>query len=215
MNTDLCCCGSEIRAGFRFGSFAGGKTWPLSLALVVFIGLVFSGCSTSPKTTDTARSTMEQLLLAQALERTLVDVRMPFDPAESVVVEAVGLTGDTAYAKSLVEEWLRKKGLHVGGEAPKYLVRVILHAFGTQNTETFFGIPPIQSTFIPLATPELAVYKNIEQKGYARLNLEVSDKKTGALVAVSPIFEDEVYYNQRVYLFLFSFKDTDIVPPPL
>jgi hypothetical protein len=111
--------------------------------------------------------------------------------------------------------WLRKKGLYVGGEAPKFLVRVILQAYGTQNTETFIGIPPIQSTFIPLATPELAIYKNIHQRGYARLNLEVSDKKTGALVAVSPVFEDEVFFEDVVYLFLFEFKSTDIVPPPL
>ena len=189
--------------------------WNLSIALLALTGFVLTGCTTSPKTTDTARSTLEQLLLAQALERTLVDARMPIDPAESVAVEAVGLTGDTGYAKSIVEEWLRKKGLHVGGEAPKYLVRVILQAYGTQNTETFIGIPPIQSTFIPLATPELAIYKNINQRGYARLNLEVSDKKTGALVAVSPVFEDEVFFEDVVYLFLFEFKNTDIVPPPL
>ena len=191
------------------------RLWNLSLALLVLFGFMFTGCTTSPKTTDTARSTMEQLLLAQALERTLVDARMPIDPAESVAVEAVGLTGDAGYAKSIVEEWLRKKGLHVGGEAPKYLVRVILQAFGTQNTETFIGIPPIQGGFIPLATPELAIYKNIHQKGYARLNLEVSDKKTGALVAVSPVFEDEVFYEDVVWLFLIGFKNTDIVPPPL
>jgi hypothetical protein len=191
------------------------RLWNLSLALLVLFGFMFTGCTTSPKTTDSARSTMEQLLLAQALERTLVDARMPIDPAESVAVEAVGLTGDSGYAKSIVEEWLRKKGLHVGGEAPKYLVRVILQAFGTQNIETFIGIPPIQGGFIPLATPELAIYKNIHQKGYARLNLEVSDKKTGALVAVSPVFEGEVFYEDVVWLFLIGFKNTDIVPPPL
>ena len=215
MNTELCSYGSEIGAGSRFSLVAGGLTWPQSLALLVLFSLMFTACTTSPKTTDTARSTMEQLLLAQALERTLVDARMPIDPAESVAVEAVGLTGDAGYAKSIVEEWLRKKGLHVGGEAPNYLVRVILQAFGTQNTETFVGIPPIQGGFIPLATPELAIYKNIHQKGYARLNLEVSDKKTGALVAVSPVFEDEVFYEDVVWLFLIGFKNTDIVPPPL
>jgi hypothetical protein len=191
------------------------RFWKLSIALLLLSGWVFAGCSSSPKTTDTARSTMEQLLLSQALDRSLVDARMPFAPGESVAVEAVGLTGDTGYAKSIVEEWLRKKGLHVGGEAPTYLVRVILHAFGTQNTETFLGIPPIQSSFIPLATPELAIYKNVNQRGYARLNLEVSDKKTGALVASSPVFEDEVYFDDTVWLFWFTNKDTDIVPPPL
>ena len=191
------------------------RLWNLSIALLALTGLVLTGCTTSPKTTDTARSTMEQLLLAQSLERSLVDARMPIDPAESVAVEAVGLTGDAAYAKSIVEEWLRKKGLYVGGEAPKYLVRVILQAYGTQNTETFIGIPPIQSSFIPLATPELALYKNVNQRGYARLNLEVSDKKTGALVSVSPVFEDEVYYEDTVWLFLINFQRTDIVPPPL
>ena len=213
---DLFGSASKLQTRPHF-SFLGvcTKTGYLCMAFLALMGLVFSGCSTSPKTTDTPRSTMEQLLLSQSLERTLSSASIPFSPGEPVSVEAVGLTDDKEFAKSIVEEWLRKKGLQVGTEAPKYLVRVILQAFGTDNSETFFGVPPIQSTIIPFATPELAIYKDVQQRGYVRLNLEVSDKKTGSLIALSPVFEEEVYYNQYVWLFLFSYKSTDILPPPL
>jgi len=212
----LCRWASTIRTDSHRRFFLNStKAWHLCSAFVVLIGLVFSGCSSSPQTTNTPRSTLEQLLLSQSLERTLRAASIPFVPGESVSVEAVGLTGDKDFAKELVVHWLRQKGLRVGTEAPKYLIRVVLHAFGTEQSVTFFGIPAIQSTIIPFALPELAIYKAIKQRGYTRLFLEVSDKKSGALIASSPAFEDDVYYNQYVFLFIFTNDSTDIVPPPL
>lgn len=191
------------------------RTMSVSVALVAMMGVSFSGCAGTTQTSNTGRTTWEQLLLSNSLQRTLGEASIPLNPGESVSVEAVGLTDDKAYAQELVVQWLRQKGLHVGTEAPTYLIRVILHAFGTEQSDSFVGIPEIQSTIIPFALPELSIYKSVKQRGYARLNLEVSDKKSGSLIASSPIFEDDVYFNQYVILFAFGFSSTDIVPPPL
>ena len=191
------------------------QTCYLSLILVILIGISFSGCAGTRQTTNTGRSTWEQLLLSQSLQRALYPANVPLSLGESVSVEAVGLTDDKDFAKELVVQWLREKGLQVGTEAPKYLIRVILHAFGTEQTDAFVGIPEIQSTIIPFALPELSFYKAVRQRGYSRLILEVSDKKSGALIASSPIYEDDVYFNQYVFLLAFGYTSTDIVPPPL
>ena len=182
---------------------------------VLIFGCGLAGCSATKNTTATARSTWEQLLLSQSLERTLHSATIPLNPGVSVAVEAVGLTGDKDFARDLFAGWLREKGLHVGTEAPKYLIRIILHSFGTEQSESFMGVPEIQSTFIPFALPELAFYKAVKQRGYTRLNLEVSDKKSGALIAASPVYEGDVYFNQTVFLLMFGTSSTDIVPPPL
>lgn len=189
-------------------------TWKLVIAVLIF-GFGLAGCSATQRTTTTARSTWEQLLLSQSLQRTLNSAKIPLNPGVTVGIEAVGLTGDKDFARDLVAGWLREKGLHVGAEAPKYLIRIILHAFGTEQSESFVGIPAIQSTIIPFALPELSFYKAVKQRGYTRLNLEVSDKKSGALIDSSPVYEGDVYFNQTTFLLMFGHSSTDIVPPPL
>lgn len=190
-------------------------TWFLSVAFVALMGFSFTGCAGTTQTTNTSRSTWEQLLLTQSFQRTLRSATIPLDPGASVSVEAVGLTADKDFAKNLLEQWLRQKGLHVGTEAPKYLIRVVLHAFGTEQSDSFVGIPEIQSTIIPFALPELSIYKSVKLRGYTRLNLEVSNKKTGSLISISPVYEEDVYFNQYVFLLAFGYESTDIVPPPL
>ena len=209
--------GKNSKKAEYFPHFLGRKPfrgWKLVVAVLIF-GCGLTGCSATKNTTATARSTWEQLLLSQSLERTLHSATIPLKPGVSVGVEAVGLTGDKDFARDLVAGWLREKGLHVVTEAPKYLIRIILHSFGTEQSESFMGVPEIQSTFIPFALPELAFYKAVKQRGYTRLNLEVSDKKSGALIAASPVYEGDVYFNQTVFLLMFGTSSTDIVPPPL
>ena len=191
------------------------KIWYLGIACMVLINFGLSGCSATQNTTTTARSTWEQLLLSQSLQRTLGSATIPLKPGETVNVEAIGLTGDKDFARELVVGWLRQKGLQVQTEAPQYLIRVILHSFGTEQSQTFFGIPAIQSTIIPFSLPELSIYKDVKQRGYTRLNLEVSDKKSGALIASSPVYEGDIYFNQLTYLFIFGHSSTDVVPPPI
>ena len=191
------------------------KKWFLHSLVLVLISILLSGCSQTQNTTTTARSTWEQLLLSQSLQRSLSSATIPLNPGETVAVEAVGLTGDKDFAQSMVVSWLRQQGLYVRDEESTYLVRIILHAFGTEQSQSFFGVPAIQSTIIPFALPELSLYKAVRQRGYSRLSLEVSDKKSGILIASSPVYEGDVYFNQITFLLALGYNSTDIVPPPI
>ena len=91
------------------GMSSNAKTVFIS-SLIFFLSCSVVGCSATQKTTTTARSTWEQLLLSQSLQRSLSSATMPLKPGVSVGVEAVGLTGDKDFARGLVIRVVARKG---------------------------------------------------------------------------------------------------------
>lgn len=177
--------------------------------------LFLSGCSSTYETTKSARSPTEQLLLAQSLERGLIDAVLPIAPGRSVAVETVGLTGDQAFVTALIEKWLSREGLNLPKDGKESLTaRVTLDAFGTLQDLTFVGIPQISGGLLPIAVPELAFYKAQRQRGLARFSIDFIDKKTGRLIRSTPLYEGDAFYNQYTVMLAINFRDTDLLPPP-
>jgi hypothetical protein len=194
------------------------RRWVGWVLIGLLLSLTLSACSLAYKNSNTSRTPVEQLLLSQSLERSLTDAIPPTPPGQTVVVEVGSLSADEKFAGSLIERWLVREGLLLpkdkdGKEA--LLVRVTLLAFGTEQEETFFGIPAIQSSLIPVSLPELAFYKAVRQRGYARLSMDILDKKTGQFLRSTPLYEGDTHFNQYTVLLLFSFRSTDLLPPPL
>jgi len=183
--------------------------------IVVLWSLILAGCSSVYETTKTARSPNEQLLLAQSLERGLIDAVLPIQPGQSVAVETVGLTADQAFVTARIEKWLSQEGLNLPKDGKESLIaRVTLDAFGTLQDLTFVGIPQISGGLIPIAIPELAFYKAQRQRGLARLSIDFIEKKTGRLIRSTPLYEGDAFYNQYTVLFAINYRDTDLLPPP-
>jgi hypothetical protein len=181
----------------------------------IALTLAVQGCSLSYENTKSARAPIEQLVLAQSLKRSLVDVPVPVPQGRSIAVEAIGLTSDQAFAGALIEKWLMHEGFQVPKDGKEEVVaRVTLDAFGTQQDQTFFGIPPIAGGFIPISTPELALYKAARQQGVSRFSIDFLEKKNGQLIGSTSLREGDAYYNQYTILFAFSFRRTDLLPPP-
>lgn len=184
------------------------------LLLLVTTAILLAGCSTTRTFSSSPRTTIEQLLISQSLERSLADATLSLPPGTEVVVETSTLSGDGAFANQFVIGWLRERGLLVKKDNAPFHIQVVLHAFGTEQVQTFFGIPPIQSSLIPVSLPELSFYKKVEEQGYARFHMEVSDQKSGQLVEDTNIYEGQVSYTRYTYIFIFSSTSTDIIPPP-
>lgn len=115
-----------------------------------------------------------------------------------------------------VEARLGELGLPVRTrrEEARYLLRVVVEALGTEQGETFFGMPPVQSVLIPFALPQLTLYEEQRQQAYARFTMDVYDARTGELIRSTPWYEGSAYYNQYTVFFFFSFKGTDLVATP-
>lgn len=193
------------------------QSWPGWHVLVVMLLASVWGCALNYETTKSARSPLEQMLMTQALQRSLVDVVAPVRARQSVAVEAVGLTGDQAFFVSQIEKWLVREGFDVPKDKDgkeNLVARVTIEAFGTIQDGTFFGIPPVSGGLLPLALPELAFYKATRQRGVSRFSIDFVDKKSGHIIRSTAVHEGDAYYNMYVFLFAFSINSTDMTPPP-
>lgn len=193
---------------------AGPRSWVILCSASLMLGIV--GCSVSYGTTNTPRTTTEQLLLTQAFKRSLLDAVIPVPSGQSVAVETIGLTADQGYANALIERWLTREGFFVPRDKDgkeTLAVRVTLDAFGTIHNQTFLGMPAFTSMLIPFALPQLTLYQATRQRGHARLSMDFLDKKTGQLVSSTPTYEGDASSTEYIFLFIFSTTLSDLVPP--
>lgn len=209
------------------------KWWVLALAHA----LAITGCSLEQEISRTPRTAVEQVLLTQAVERALVNLTVNLPEGVNVEVDATSLdtdrprlrmtdadigsfnnipSRDILYIRDTVAAVLGRHGFRVRArdvEAP-YLIRVMAESFGTMQGMTFFGMPPVQSVLIPFALPELTLYKEVKQTGYARLRLDVYDYRTGEFLGSTATLVGRSYFDQYTVLFFLTWQVTDIIAPP-
>jgi hypothetical protein len=95
-----------------------------------------------------------------------------------------------------------------------YSVRIIVDALGTEQGESFVGMPPVQSVLLPFSLPQLTLFRAQLQRSYARFTLNIYNAKTGELVRSTAWYEGSAYYNQYTVLFFFMFEGTDLIGKP-
>lgn len=185
---------------------------------VLLIGLL-SACSTTQKITNSARTATEQLLLSEAISRSLPKQNgspLPIPKGAIIKLDVTGLTPDKDMAKGVVAAWLGLQGYIVqdGAEKATHRINVVIDSLGSEAGNTFFGIPPIQASLIPVSLPELALFKADLQSGYARFHVDVFEMPSGRFIVSSTPFIADTYYNAYTLLFLISFHRTDLDSPP-
>jgi hypothetical protein len=210
---------------------------------------LLASCTIPREITKTARSAIEQLLLSEALNRSLLDMALPIAVEEPIYMEVTGLqlgylsplvplpsvaamgetsttsastsayfspAQDLAFIKDAVATHLGVQGHRISKreEDASYLVRVVVQSFGTNQSTSFFGMPPIQSVLIPFSLPQLTVYQNLSQDGYVRYGVEVIDRASGRLYYTTPWHSHRTYHDQYTILFFFTFRVTDLEEAP-
>ncbi len=200
--------------------------------------MLLPGCILPREVSKTPRSAIEQLLLSESVERALGKLAVPVPEGETIRVEVSGLqtdrthlhldeenerfgvvegaSWDLAFVRDVVTGKLGELGYRLPkpSEEPDYLIRVLVHAMGTNQGKTFFGIPPVQSVIIPFALPQLTLYQELDQVAHVRLHLDVYETATGRFVRSTPWTFGEAYYNQYTIFFFFTFRTTDLIQPP-
>lgn len=177
--------------------------------------LVLAGCSVKNQLTPPTRTVNEQLLLDQSLEQSLANASLPIPPGKSVGVEVVGLTADKDFVQAGVISWLAHQGFRVPADKQEdYLLRVRLHAFGTNVNDRFVGIPPVTGSLFPIALPELALYKHQDQAAVTRFKMEIYERASGRLLLSTPTYEGYTYLRDATMLFAFSRSSSNLSSPP-
>ncbi len=197
---------------------------------LVILGLV-SACSTVHKATQSPRTAVEQLLLSEAVIKSLpeqLESALPIPQGAKVVIDTTGTSEDKDIVRQIMAGWLGKQGYqvmagwfgeegyHVQGDinVATHRINVNVGALGTELGETFIGLPPIQSTIIPFATPELALFKGQYQSGFVKLYMDIYELPSNRFIKSTSPFFAETYYNDYTLLFLISWKNTDLIPAP-
>ena len=193
-------------------SWLRAPVWILGAAI-----LLLPACSSTREVTNSPRHAIEQLLLSQSMERTFDDFSVPILKGAPIVIEAEGTAPDLAIAKALLREELGRQGAQVldKREQAQYVVKLTVHSIGTEQASTLVGMPATSGGLLPIALPELALYKVVRQKGYARYSLAVFELGTGKMIQAMPWRAGSAYYNYFTVFFLFNFTATDLVLPPI
>ncbi|MGZ8405750.1 MAG: hypothetical protein ACXWWB_08800 [Nitrospira sp.] len=197
---------------------------------------LITGCALEQEMSRTPRTAVEQVLLTQAVEQSLENLSVRLPEGVNVDVDATGLESgrsplrmtnadlgatdrpsrDILYIRDVVAAELGRRGYRVSArdtESP-YLVRVMAESFGTMQGTIFVGMPPVQSVLIPFSLPELTLYKNQSQSGYARLHLDIYDNRTGEFLGSTPKLVGRSFYNQYTLLIFATWNRTDVTAPP-
>lgn len=141
------------------------------------------------------------------------ELTLPLPRGVSVAVEAVGLTPDEKLVRQAIAGRLGDLGyLTFEPDAQAaYLVQVKIRTLGTEQGTSQIGTPAMASLLLPVALPEIALYKRSHQVGLARLALHVRERSSGLPISSSPWYEASTFFDQYRVLLFFTFDRTNLV----
>ncbi|MBM4001449.1 MAG: hypothetical protein FJ297_18265 [Planctomycetes bacterium] len=152
-----------------------------SRAALVLLAAACAGCATA-RTSDTARTAIEQLLISNAIDQTLA--RVDFAPMRdrSVYVQEKYLDGvDKNYVAASVRQRVLSSGAKlVDAEKDADIVLELRSGgIGTDRTESFIGVPHVAAPGpIPVQIPEIQLVNNKKQTATAKIGIVAYDAKT-------------------------------------
>lgn len=145
--------------------------------VTLLVGIV--GC-TSTKTSNTARTGTEQLLISNAVDQSLAKVDFRPMTGKKVHVEDKYLDAiDKGYITSSVRHHVLYSGAELAAKPEEADVILELRSggVGTDISDSYLGVPGIQ---IPgaIALPDLKLVTRSRQSAYAKIGLVAVDAKT-------------------------------------
>jgi hypothetical protein len=174
----------------------------MRLALLILAGLLSGGCATL-RVTDPPRTATEQYLINEATRRSIDQLLTASLRDRMVFVDTAFIIGtkypgdEYLFLAAELRSRLLQGGARMTNEREKAQVIIEVRAVGASvdKLETVIGIPAVAlpaavsgGTDVPLLTPEIALLKNLRQKGYASVAFVAYWRDTGEIVASSGPF---------------------------
>jgi hypothetical protein len=152
---------------------------------VLALGLV--GCGTT-RWTDTSRTATEQLLISDAIDRSVSRIDFQVLNGQNVYLDTTFLNGvvDKEYLVSTLRQHMLASGctMKEKKEDADFIVEARAGAVGTDRHDLLYGMPsfnlpwtPITGT--PAVLPEIALAKRTDQKGVAKVAVFAYHRTTG------------------------------------
>jgi hypothetical protein len=169
-------------------------------ALAASIALCTTGCG-STRTSNTMRTATEQMLISDAIDRTVDSIDFTPLANQAVYFDDSRLTDvvDKGYLVSSLRQHLLASGcvLKEKREDATFVVEPRAGAVGTDNHDLLFGVPALQLPQVPLATtipaaiPEIPFAKRRDQRGVAKVAVFAYRRDTG-----EPVWQSGLVINK-------------------
>ena len=153
-------------------------------ATLLVLAVLLTGCTTT-RTTDTARTGLEQLLISNAVDQTLNKVALPPVTGRKVYVEEKYLEAvDKGYIVGSLRQRLMSSGAQIvdAKEGSDITLEVFSGGVGTDNVNSFVGSPGLTVPGLPIELPEIRLYEKSSQYGTAKLGLVAYATTSGEML---------------------------------
>ena len=155
------------------------------LAISLFVG-AFAGC-TSMRTSDTARSGQEQLLISNAVDQALTKIPFSDLSDQAVFLDAQYMEGavDQGYIIASMRERLMSNGATLvdSADGADIVMEVRSGGVGTDNSRSFIGIPQLSVPGpLPVEVPEIRFWSRDSQTGIAKIGVVAYDADSRELL---------------------------------
>ena len=185
---------------------------------------LMTACSLSVERPTDPKTVSEQLLISQAIEKSLSDLKAEFHQGTSIILEVSGLTTDQnekeddvtqRHVKKVLAGWLGKQGILIVEDSKEaaYRVRAIVESIGTRQGVRLLGMPAAKSAFFPVAIPELALWKRDRQQGLIRFYLDIFETATDRFVRKTQSYTGTVSDTRYTLLFILQWEETELHEP--
>lgn len=211
--------GRTIGTRARFGLAGRGAGWRSSAGFAVAgslaLACLLGGCAFSAQVAATQPSAVTQQLLARSLERALSRLDVKRFAGQQVTADVyVQTPGNQAFVKELVIAWLGAQGIRVAPYGSTLTLKVFAPVYGTDHAESLIGIPAFQAPVFAIPVPEIALFKQVRNRGQAEVEIYAFDEKTNEFVARTPVGAGQAKFDNYTVLLIINFTVTDIDKPP-
>ena len=190
-----------------------------ALAATLLCALALAGCTTA-RSTAPLRTAGEQLLISAAADRAAAQLSLGIPKGTRIFVDGQYFQGyDQGYAIAAIRTQMLKSGMMLVDDRKEAeaIVQVSSGALSTDQKSLLIGIPQLTVPYYPagnsVTVPEIALFKQAEEKGVAKFVATGYDAKTGKLLATTdPRYGFSHNTNHTVLLF-FSWSTGDVIPP--
>jgi hypothetical protein len=170
----------------------------LALAVVALVAML--GCGTT-RTSNTARTATEQLLISDAVDRTVQQINFQVLAGEAVFFDTSQMNDvvDKGYVISCMRQHLLACGCVMKDkkEDATFIIEPRVGVVGTDSNDLMFGIPAFSvpqvmpGTPLPSSVPEIAFAKRRDQMGVAKIAVFAYRRETG-----EPVWQSGMAMNK-------------------
>lgn len=193
----------------------GRSTRAAVLIALALVSVMFTGCAFD-RSTDPARTAIEQLLLSTSVDRCLGVMETTALKDKKVFIDTSNFESyDKGYAISALRNKISSGGALILNDKAKadVIVEARCGGLSIDRNDSLIGIPsiPLPIPYVgPLVIPEIAIFKKTEQESVAKIDILAYEQATGKHVFSTTDTYGESYYNRWTLLIIFKFRTTDI-----